>query len=49
MLIARGIMQIDAFLSGPFSDRRGNFNYDAFLQVLRVTDAEEAAASGSGS
>lgn len=35
--------EISKFLSPPFADKQGNFNYREFLKVLRVTDLEQEA------
>lgn len=35
--------QIDRLLNGPFLDRKGRFDYNAFCATLRVTDADEQA------
>lgn len=35
--------QISRFLSPPFADKNGNFDYREFLKVLRVTDLDQEA------
>lgn len=41
---ARSPAQIDRLLNGPFLDKKGRFDYNAFCSTLRVTDADEAPA-----
>lgn len=36
--------QIERFLTGPFTDRNGSFNYRAFCETLRVTDVDDELA-----